>query len=280
MPLALELAAARVTALSPAQILERLEQRLPLLTGGARDMPERQQTLRAAIAWSFELLEPGEQRLVARLAVFHGGCTLEAAEQVADADLDTLQALIDQSLLRHTEDRFSMLETIHDYAAERLEASGDAAVLRGRHAEYFLALAEDVEPRLPASGRTGEWLDRLEREHDNLRAALDCLEASGESDRALRLAGAVSWSWARFGTVAGLCRVAAAMSVDGDAGTAVRLISSADALRKEMGYDGSWLTAMNEETLATVRSRLDVSAFGEAWEQGKALTVDEAIALA
>jgi predicted ATPase/class 3 adenylate cyclase len=280
LPLALELAAARVTTLSPAQILERLEQRLPLLTGGARDMPERQQTLRAAIAWSYELLEPEEQCLLARLAVFRGGCTLEAAEQVADAEVDTLRALVDQSLLRHDEDRFSMLGTIHDYAVEQLEASGDAAVLRGRHAEYFLGLAEDLEPKLPASGKTGEWLDRLEREHDNLQAALASLEAAGESDRAMRLAGAVSWSWARFGTVAGLCRVAATMSVDGDARTAVRLISAAEALREKLGYDGSWLTAMNEETLATVRLRLDALAFADAWEQGKALTVDDAIALA
>ncbi len=280
LPLALELAAARVTTLSPAQILERLEQRLPLLTGGARDMPERQQTLRAAIDWSYELLEPGEQRLLARLAVFHGGCTLEAAERVADADVDTLQALVDQSLLRHEEDRYSMLETIRDYAVERLEAVGDAAAARARHSEYFLALAEDLEPNVAASRQTGEWLDRLEREHDNLQAALDGLEVSGDSDRALRLVGAVSWSWARFGTVADLCRIAAAESVDGDARTAVRLISAAEALREEIGYDGAWLTAMNEETLAAVRSRLDDRAFADAWEQGKALTVDAAIALA
>jgi predicted ATPase/class 3 adenylate cyclase len=280
LPLALELAAARVTALSPAQILERLEQRLPLLTGGTRDMPERQQTLRAAIAWSYELLEPEEQRLLARLAIFRSGCTLEAAERVADADVDTLQALVDQSLLRHDEDRFSMLETIRDYAAERLEASGEAVVLRGRHAEYFLGLAEDLEPKGPASGQTGEWLDRLEREHDNLRAALDWLEGAGESERALRLAGAVSWSWARLGTVAGLCRIAAALSLDGDPGTAVQLVSAAEVVRDEMGYEGSWLTAMNEETLATVRSRLDEAAFAEAWSQGQALTVDEALRLA
>lgn len=280
LPLALELAAARVTALSATQILERLEQRLPLLTGGTRDMPERQQTLRAAIAWSYELLEPEERRLLARLAVFRGGCTLEAAERVADADVDTLQPLVDQSLLRHDDDRFSMLETIRDYAVERLEASGEAAVLRGRHAEYFLALAEDLEPKRPASGATGEWLDRLEREHDNIRAALDWLETSGESERALRLAGVVSWSWARLGTVAGLCRVAAVMSLDEDPGTAVQLISAAEVMRKNMGYEGSWLTAMNEETLATVRSRLDDAAFSEAWARGQGLTAEEALALA
>jgi non-specific serine/threonine protein kinase len=153
-------------------------------------------------------------------------------------------------------------------------------VLQGRHAEYFLALAEDLEPKRPESGGTGDWLDRLEREHDNLRAALDWLEASGESERALRLAGAVSWSWARLGAVASLCRVAAAMSLDGDPGTAVQLISAAEVMRKQMGYEGSWLAAMNEETLATVRSRLDEAAFSEAWAQGQGFTVDEALGLA
>jgi predicted ATPase len=126
LPLALELAAARVKALSSAQILERLEQRLPLLTGGARDLPERQRTLRATIEWSYELLSPEEQRLFALLAVFRGGCTLEAAEDVAGADLDTLQSLVDKSLLRHSEERYWMLETIREYAAERLEASAEA----------------------------------------------------------------------------------------------------------------------------------------------------------
>jgi predicted ATPase len=193
LPLALELAAARVKALSPAQILERLEQRLPLLTGGARDLPERQRTLRAAIGWSYELLTPEEQRPFGRLAVFRGGCTLEAAEDIADANLDTLQSLIDKSLLRHVDDRFRMLETIREYAAERLEASGEAEEPRRRHADHFLALAEEAEPSLFADSK--EWLDRLAREHDNFRAALDRLEASGQTWLALRLAGALSRFW-------------------------------------------------------------------------------------
>jgi predicted ATPase len=193
LPLALELAAARVKALSSAQILERLEQRLPLLTGGARDLPERQRTLRATIEWSHELLATEEQRLFARLAVFAGGCTLEAAEQVTDADVDTLQSLVDKSLLRHTQDRFSMLETIREFAAERLDQSDVAEELRQRHADHFLALAEEAEPNLVDG--SAEWLDRLEREHDNLRAALDRLEASGETELALRLAGALSRFW-------------------------------------------------------------------------------------
>ena len=193
LPLAIELAAARVKALSTEQIRDRLQQRLPLLTGGARDRPKRQQTLRAAIDWSYDLLSPSEQRLLARLAVFRGGCTVEMAETVADADLDTLQSLVEKSLVRHADDRFWMLETIRAYATERLEASGDAAELRHRLAERFLELAEEAEPHLRRD--SPEWADRLEREHDNLRAALEWGEAAGETELVLRLAGAVSRFW-------------------------------------------------------------------------------------
>jgi predicted ATPase/class 3 adenylate cyclase/predicted negative regulator of RcsB-dependent stress response len=193
LPLAIELAAARVKALSPVQILARLGKRLPLLTGGARDLPERQRTLRAAIEWSHELLTRDEQSLFGRLAVFRGGCTLETAEKVADADLDVLQSLVEKSLLRHRDERFGMLETIREYAAERLEASGRADELGRRHAEYFVALAEEAEPHLRRD--SAEWADRLEREHDNLRAALDWGESAGESELVLRLAGAASRFW-------------------------------------------------------------------------------------
>jgi predicted ATPase len=193
LPLAIELAAARVSVLSPAQILERLSQRLDLLKGG-RDADPRQQTLRATIEWSFALLSPGEQRLFARLAVFAGGCRLEAAEQIADADLDPLQSLVDKSLLRHGEERFWMLETIREFATERLEASGEATELRRRHADFFLLLAEEAEPHLRDDGRDA-WADRLEGDHDNLRAALDWLEASAAGDEALRLAGALDEFW-------------------------------------------------------------------------------------
>jgi predicted ATPase/class 3 adenylate cyclase len=192
LPLALELAAARARVLSPRQILERLSGRLDLLKGG-RDADPRQQTLRATIEWSHELLSAPERQLFARLAVFAGGCTLETAEQVTEADLDTLQALVDKSLLRHTEERFWMLETIREYAAERLEESGEAKELHRRHAERFLALAEEAEPHAREYSR--EWLDLVEREHDNLRAALDSFEASDESRLALRMAGALSDFW-------------------------------------------------------------------------------------
>src|SRR5438034_1097288 len=118
---------------SPTNMLERLERSLPLLTGGARDLPERQRTLYATIEWSYELLTPEEQRLFARLSVFAGGCTLEAAEEVAEADLDTLQSLVDKSLLRHTGERCWMLETIREDALERLDEVRATKRLRGRH---------------------------------------------------------------------------------------------------------------------------------------------------
>jgi predicted ATPase/class 3 adenylate cyclase len=189
LPLAVELAAARTSVLTPAQIVERLGGRLDLLKGG-RDADPRQQTLRATIEWSYELLDDEEKQLFARLAVFRGGCTLEAAEAVADADLDILQSLVDKSLVRHTGDRFWMLETIREYALERL----DEGALADRHADFYLSLAEEAFHQT-IGPRPIEWLDRLEAEHDNLRAALSRLEAAGETQRALQLAGALWGFW-------------------------------------------------------------------------------------
>ena len=203
MPLAIELAAARAKVLSPVQILERLSERLDLFTGG-RDADPRQRTLRSTIEWSHDLLEPEEQRLFARLAVFAGGATLEAAEAVANADLDTLQSLVEKSLVRHTDDRFWMYETIREFALERLEMSGEADDLRRHHAEHFLALAEEAEPHLirEALGRGGAWQTRIQAELDNVRAALDRFEADGDGERALRMAGAVAWFWEERGPIA------------------------------------------------------------------------------
>ena len=192
LPLAIELAAARTSVLSPAQIMERLSQRLDLLKGG-RDAEARQATLRATIEWSHDLLTEEERRLFARLAVFRGGCMLGAAEEVAKADLDTMQSLVHKSLLRHRDERFWMLETIREFAAGRLDKSGEADEMLRRHAEHFVSLAEAAFPNLRGSPK--EWLDRLEREHENIRAALDRLEASGETELALQLAGAVSRFW-------------------------------------------------------------------------------------
>jgi tetratricopeptide (TPR) repeat protein len=204
-----------VRALSPAQILERLDERLPLLIGGPRDAPERQRTLRATIGWSHELLSPDERRLFARLSVFSGGCTLEAAEQVADAEVDTLQSLVEKSLVRRIGGRYSMLETIREYAAECLEDAGEAAAYGLRHAEYFVSFAEEIEPHLRWSGRPAEWLERLQAEHDNLRVALDRLAAAGEGQLSLRLAAALARFWVMQGHLAeGRHRLEAALALD------------------------------------------------------------------
>jgi predicted ATPase/class 3 adenylate cyclase len=195
LPLAVELAAARTTALSPKQILERLEQRLPLLTGGPRDAPERQQTLRATIEWSYELLSGDEQELFARLAVFSSGCTLEAAEQVCDADLDTLQSLVEKSLVRHTNERYWMLETIREFAGKQLAQAEEYGSTAAAHAEYFTALAERAEPRFGTSDEP-TWMGLLAHEHDNVRAAL---AYSDRTPRQLRLVSALWRFWEQQG---------------------------------------------------------------------------------
>jgi predicted ATPase len=188
LPLALELAAARTSVLSPAQILDRLSQRLDLFKGG-RDAEPRQRTLRATIEWSYGLLIAEEKRLFAHLAVFRGGCTLAAAEEITDADLDLLQSLVGKSLLRRTNDRFWMLETIREYATEQL----DKPELADRHASYYLAFAEEACPHIARDEKL--WLDRIEVEHDNFRAALDHFEADADTQSGLRLAYALHRFW-------------------------------------------------------------------------------------
>jgi predicted ATPase/DNA-binding XRE family transcriptional regulator len=205
LPLAIELAAARAKLLSPEAVLARLGNRLGLLTGGARDLPDRQRTLRATLDWSYALLSDTERLLFARLAVFAGGWTLEAAEAVCDVGDDAeviehMSALVDKSLVqqrasdRH-EPRFAMLETVREYALERLEQSGELGRLRRRHAAYFLKLAEEEE-RASQGPLQGVWLDRLETEHGNLRAALSwSLGSKGDTDMGLQLSGALSHFW-------------------------------------------------------------------------------------
>jgi predicted ATPase/DNA-binding SARP family transcriptional activator len=207
LPLALELAAARTKILPPEAMLQRLDQRLDLLSHGPRDLPERHRALRDTIAWSYELLEPEEQQVFARLAAFAGGCTLESAETVCDAALDSLSVLVDDSLLERAGERLRMLETIREYAAERLELEGDAETVRRRHAEHFLELVEsDVLPNMAG------WVARLDDERDNLRAALSwCLEAE-EAELALRLAAALwEYWWVRGHLAEGSWRLAEAL---------------------------------------------------------------------
>jgi predicted ATPase len=194
LPLAIELAATRTKVLTPTQILPRLQQRLTLVTTGARTLPDRQRTLRGAIAWRHDLLTETERRLFARLSVFAGGWTLESAEAVCDPEelgldvLDGLASLVDQSLVRRTEPtaghpRFSMLETIRELGRERLADAGDLEPVRRRHAEHFLDLAIAAEPHLTGADQ-GEWLDRCDLEQANLRAALRWATDAGEAGRA------------------------------------------------------------------------------------------------
>ena len=179
----------------PEQILERLGKSLDLLTAGARDAPERQRTLRATIEWSYELLDEDERELFARLAVFAGSFDLEAAEAVCEAELDTLASLVDKSLLRQAEDgRFFMLETIREYAAERLEAGVEAQRVRRQHAEYFLELAEAEEARLVGTEEAAASR-RLRVDLPNLRVALETAIAADDAETALRLAGALHPFW-------------------------------------------------------------------------------------
>ena len=206
LPLAIELAAARVKVLSPSSMQARLTSRLQLLTGGARDMPQRHQTLRAAMDWSYDLLTPTEQKVLRRLSVFVGGCTLEGAEAVCDAKgdldldlLDLMESMVDKSLVQRDEQaqgesRFVMLETIREYALEKLEASGEKALMKRAHAAYCLVLAE--EKATEQSGAAGaEWLAHFAVEHDNFRAGLEWLTETGEVEWGLRLGAALFRFW-------------------------------------------------------------------------------------
>jgi predicted ATPase/class 3 adenylate cyclase len=201
LPLAIELAASRVRALGPRDLLDRLDQRLPVLAGGAHDLPARQRTLRDAIAWSHDLLGAAEQRLFARLSVFSGGFTLGSAEAVCGPGLELevmegIEALVEHSLLQREERggrvRYRMLETVREFATGRLDASGEADEVRRRHAEGVITLVEEAEPKL-LSDRAS--FDRLGEEHDNIRAALGWTIGRGEADLALRIVGPTWRFW-------------------------------------------------------------------------------------
>jgi predicted ATPase len=205
LPLAIELASARAKVLPPEAMLARLGNRLGLLTGGARDLPNRQRTLRATLDWSYDLLSVAERSLFARLAVFAGDWTLEAAEAMCDIGdeaevFEHMFALADKNLVHQRasdghEPRFAMLETVREYALERLEESGESEMLRRRHAAYFLKLAEEEE-RASQGPLQMEWLNRLETEHDNLRAALSwSLTSQGDTEMGLQLSGALAHFW-------------------------------------------------------------------------------------
>ena len=213
MPLAIELAAARIKLLSPDAILVRLDHQLDVLAAGARDLPERQQTLRGAIAWSYDLLDDGGKRLLDRLSVFASGCDLASAEAVCGPSseigvdiLDGLMALVDQSLIKveetaDGEPRFRLLDTIREYAAERLEADGEADLIRDRHREWYVALVERASGELSGAEQR-RWLDRLELEHDDIRAVLDRAVAAPDPPVAIGVAFSMWRFWQKHGHLA------------------------------------------------------------------------------
>jgi len=309
LPLALELAAARSNVLDPVAMLERLEHRLDLLTAGPLDVPARQQTLRAAIDWSHDLLGARDRALLANLAVFSGGWTLWAAEAVCNADVDGLASLVDQSLVRHDEtddgeQRFRMLETIREYALERLVAEGESESVRRRHTEHFLELAERLELKL----REETALATIERDHDNFRAALTFAARSGAPDLRLRLCAALWRFWYVRGFLsegraqlesalehdsghlpdrraAALRGVAVFARVQGDCEAAVRFADESLALYRSLDDEAGAILALNALGLAAEACG-DLSRAKACHEEGGALarklgrTLEEGASLA
>jgi non-specific serine/threonine protein kinase len=249
LPLAIELAAARIRLLTPEAMVDRLGSRLDLSIGGARNVPERQRTLRSALEWSHVLLSPQERKLFARLSVFAGGRTLEAIEAVCDPEdelevMEGVESLLEANLLAWEdgpggEPRFVMLETVHEYAREKLEQSGEAGTIKRAHAEYFLALAEEAEPHLVEASEQTKRLKRLEVEHDNVRAALSWALGGADPTLGLRLAGSLSVFWYEHGhVVEGLRWLEEALA---------RSEASAVPARAKALTGAGWLTAVRGE---------------------------------
>jgi non-specific serine/threonine protein kinase len=270
LPLAIELAAARASLLPPPALLALLERRLPLLTGGARDLPARQRTLRATLDWSQDLLAPDQRRLLARLAVFAGGWDLEGATSVgglgrhAGSGLDVLQAvdaLIDQSLVRRHaavagQPRFAMLEIVREYARERLEASGELDAARGQHAAYFTALIDRATAGVNGPEHA-TWLQRIEAEQDNIRAVLQWAIECGHAELALRLAGDLAWFWGELVQVSeGRRWLTAALAPAGAWGPSAAKARALGALANFAGEQGDWdeAEALHREALGDWRT--------------------------
>ena len=266
LPLAIELAAARVKFLSPQALLSRLSSRLETLTGGPTGLPPRHRTLRDTIAWSYDLLDPGEQQLFRRMAAFQGGRTLEALEAVCGG-IEGVESLVDKNLLqlREGEDgetRFWMLETIHEYAREKLVESGEGEALGNRHAAYFLALAEEGDEKLRGAEQL-HWLARLAVERDNLRAALGWVVQHGDGEAALRLVSALNLFWRIRSYVSeGREHIVAALSLPGTPLLRARALCAAgDLAAFQDDYAASRLYI--EESLAIARelgSKKDIAA--------------------
>lgn len=272
LPLAIELAAARMKILSPQQILQRLENRLKLLTGGARDLPARQQTMRGAIQWSFDLLDKDEKILFRHLSVFAGGFTVEAAEAASNYELRTtndeidvlncLTSLVENSLLVQAEQadgesRFRMLAVVREFAQEVLEASGESEIIRKNHAEFFLRLAQEAEPQILSQQGT-KWLDRLEEEHDNLRAAFSW-SAANDAETTVNLAAALRDFWVfRNHLTEGRAIFETALQRASDAPAAVRF-KLLNGLGQVVRYQGDYAAGQKayEEGLAAGKAEND-----------------------
>lgn len=252
LPLAIELAAAHAAVFAPTALLVRLDDRLGLLVEGPRDQPERQQTLRNTLDWSHDLLAPVQQRLFSRLAVFAGGWTMDAADAVCDGDLDvvtSLGSLEEKSLVQLAsagpEPRLTMLETIREYAAEQLSVAGETETMCERHASFFLEVAERAEPELPSS--RGELLDRLELDHDNIRAAITFLTSTGQHERVLRLVGAIWRFWYLRGHLSeGRRRLETALADD-----------EAETLGRAKSLNGAAAMAINTGDAGVARARAE-----------------------
>lgn len=278
LPLAIELAAARSRMFSPPMLLNRLEQRLTLLTGGAQDLPMRQQTLRGAIDWSYQLLSEREQTLFARLAVFAGGCTLEAVEAICSDHvpdtLDLLALLIDHSLLQqvnnwNSDPRFTLLDTLREYARERLAERGELAEMQRRHAQYFMALAELAEPAFEGAQRMHQqaWLKQFTWEHDNIRAALHwCFTTADSVQTGIRLTTAI-WQfwWIRGHLTEGRAWVAQALAnVPVTSRLSAKLRNQAGFLAYSQG-DFAAAGRYHEESLALATSLGDKQELADAY---------------
>ena len=276
LPLAIELAAARIKLLSPSAMQSRLESSLQLLTGGAKDLPMRQQTLRATMDWSYDLLSPAEQKLFRRLSVFVGGCTLEGVEAVCntkqDLEIDVLDgtgALVNNSLVRQIEQsagepRFALLDTVREYGLERLTTSSEEPRIRRAHAAYCLVLAEECAAQATDPANT-EWVSLLEVEHNNCRAALDWLTRSGNAEWGLRLGHALFQFWeTREHLTEGRDRLEKLLKLDGAAARSnarVRVLFAAGALATEQGDHRAAHTLL-EESLQIARELNDTRGVG------------------
>jgi non-specific serine/threonine protein kinase len=300
LPLAIELAAARVKVLPPQALLSRLEKRLDLLRSGVRDQPSRHQTLRQAIAWSYDLLDPHEQTLLRRLAVFVGGPTLAAADAVAGpavegGALEGLASLVDKNLLRQDsqpdgEPRFAMLETIREFGLERLGEAGEEAAVRRAHRDFYLSVAERAARDLTGPQQVG-WLDQLGHEHENLRLALDWSQSAGDWDAAERLVAGIWRFWLVRGHLTeARARLQQVLSRPGASPRRALLLTAAGTLAHTQG-DYAGARSLSEESLALARARGDEAASAGtlndlgwlAWRQGdypsaRALS-EEALAL-